>query len=588
MSSDHYIKRRFGIVEENSITDYNTVPQTENPNPFATSSQIDRLSHKPCFRNLYNMSFIIYYIHAFISIEFRQEITAAFIYFMFIETSCLAIMLFKISLNILMFRQKSISLWRFFEMIGILLAWILLLFELTGSFTDNDVIFKIISVLRFWPLITQIKFLKIRKRKKRFSVIPFKTNSERLIMILRNFKDFRWVKNDKDLIREIEWGIDCICSQTLYNIEVQTENKEQEEAIMWAMSERPRWNMSKLLQKNLISDPTDLNFSIPVEDCLKKVDKLSFNVFKLKNLTNNNELVVITSHLFYVYDLCSTEKLVKSKFNNFIKSVQGGYRAELPYHNSTHAADVVQAFNYYLIGCGVKELYNFSITEYTICILSGSIHDYQHPGRTNAFLVNSKHDLALLYNDMAVLENHHVASCFKLMQNSECNFLEDLSLEVSRKYRSLMIELVLATDFSRHFKDLAKFKLRFNKETGIENETHKSSMLKMLMHAADVSNSTRKWDIYYEWAQRVLNEFFSQGDEEKEKGLSISPLCDRHTVNFAKSQTGFIDMFIMPVFAFLAEINGNFFKSKRNVERNRSLLVSMKEKEPEEDKILTS
>jgi hypothetical protein len=47
-------------------------------------------------------------------------------------------------------------------------------------------------------------------------------------------------------------------------------------------------------------------------------------------------------------------------------------------------------------------------------LIAAIIHDVDHPGRTNAFLCNSRHELALLYNDTAVLENHHVAKTFKL------------------------------------------------------------------------------------------------------------------------------------------------------------------------------
>jgi hypothetical protein len=339
--------------------------------------------------------------------------------------------------------------------------------------------------------------------------------------------------------------------------------------------------------KELKPELTELELSEPVQQCLKKINKLSFDVFSLKTLTNNNDLVVLMTHLFHINDICRSEKLNRGKFNNFMKAVQSGYN-NLPYHNSTHAADVVQAFHYFLVSCEVKTLYDLTLSEYSICILSASIHDFQHPGRTNAFLVNTNHDLAILYNDSSVLENHHVAACFKLMQTADCGIFDDLPGDVVRKYRSSMIELVLATDFAKHFKELAKFKLRFNKENDNEGDKHKSSMLKMLMHAADVSNSTRKWDTYYEWAQRVLNEFFSQGDEEKSKGINISPLCDRTSVHFSKSQMGFIDMFIMPIFGFLSEINSNFFKCKRNVERNRAVLASLKDDDCDDEVKLTS
>ena len=59
-------------------------------------------------------------------------------------------------------------------------------------------------------------------------------------------------------------------------------------------------------------------------------------------------------------------------------------------------------------------------------------------------------------------------------------------------------------------------------------------MLKALVHAADVSNPTRPFDISKLWADAITKEFFLQGDREKEIGLEISYLCDRHTSNFAK------------------------------------------------------
>lgn len=46
-------------------------------------------------------------------------------------------------------------------------------------------------------------------------------------------------------------------------------------------------------------------------------------------------------------------------------------------------------------------------------LLAAIVHDFDHPGTTNAFHVGSGSDLALLYNDRAVLENHHVSQFFR-------------------------------------------------------------------------------------------------------------------------------------------------------------------------------
>lgn len=48
------------------------------------------------------------------------------------------------------------------------------------------------------------------------------------------------------------------------------------------------------------------------------------------------------------------------------------------------------------------------------------------------------------------------------------------------------------------------------------------------------------------WSERVLTEFWNQGDKERQLGLNISYLCDRYSVNLAKSQIGFLDFIILP------------------------------------------
>ncbi len=48
-------------------------------------------------------------------------------------------------------------------------------------------------------------------------------------------------------------------------------------------------------------------------------------------------------------------------------------------------------------------------------ILAAIIHDFDHPGLNNAFMINSRSDIAIRYNDVSVLENYHIASAYQIL-----------------------------------------------------------------------------------------------------------------------------------------------------------------------------
>merc|ERR1719329_59074 len=53
----------------------------------------------------------------------------------------------------------------------------------------------------------------------------------------------------------------------------------------------------------------------------------------------------------------------------------------------------------------------------------------------------------------------------------------------------------------------------------------------VLLHFADISNPAKTFPLCKEWALRVLEEFFAQGDLEKQNGLPLQPLNDRSKTN---------------------------------------------------------
>jgi hypothetical protein len=81
-----------------------------------------------------------------------------------------------------------------------------------------------------------------------------------------------------------------------------------------------------------------------------------------------------------------------------------------------------------------------------------------------------------------------------------------------------------------------------------------SQILVFLLHAADISNPTKPQKICVRWAHNALNEFFAQGEKEKELSLPVSPLCDKQTTKTADSQIGFLQFVVRPAYVLLGDI----------------------------------
>ena len=70
---------------------------------------------------------------------------------------------------------------------------------------------------------------------------------------------------------------------------------------------------------------------------------------------------------------------------------------------------------------------------------AAAMHDYDHPGRTNAFLVASEDRKAILYNDRSMLENHHAAESWRLLSSqSQNHFIENLDSAETKRFRSVL------------------------------------------------------------------------------------------------------------------------------------------------------
>ncbi|XP_060542074.1 dual specificity calcium/calmodulin-dependent 3',5'-cyclic nucleotide phosphodiesterase 1C isoform X5 [Pantherophis guttatus] len=298
------------------------------------------------------------------------------------------------------------------------------------------------------------------------------------------------------------------------------------------------------------SNMVGLSYPPAVIATLKNVDKWSFDVFALNDASGDHALKFIFYELLTRYDLISRFKIPISALVSFVEALEVGYsKYKNPYHNLMHAADVTQTVHYLLFKTGVAHW----LTELEIfaMIFAAAIHDYEHTGTTNNFHIQTQSDTAILYNDRSVLENHHLSAAFRLLQDDEeMNILSNLSKDDWREFRTLVIEMVLATDMSCHFQQIKAMKNALQQPEGIE----KPKALSLMLHTADISHPAKAWNLHHRWTMSLLEEFFRQGDKEAKLGLPFSPLCDRKSTMVPQSQIGFIDFIVEPTFTVLSDM----------------------------------
>ncbi|XP_069348825.1 high affinity cAMP-specific and IBMX-insensitive 3',5'-cyclic phosphodiesterase 8B isoform X18 [Eulemur rufifrons] len=321
--------------------------------------------------------------------------------------------------------------------------------------------------------------------------------------------------------------------------------------------------------KNVHQSHSHLAMPITINDVPPSVAQLldneeswDFNIFELEAVTHKRPLVYLGLKVFSRFGVCEFLNCSESTLRAWLQVIEANYHSSNAYHNSTHAADVLHATAFFLGKERVKG--SLDQLDEVAALIAATVHDVDHPGRTNSFLCNAGSELAVLYNDTAVLESHHTALAFQLtVKDTKCNIFKNIDRNHYRTLRQAIIDMVLATEMTKHFEHVNKFVNSINKPLAAEiegsdcecNPTGKNFpenqilIKRMMIKCADVANPCRPLDLCIEWAGRISEEYFAQTDEEKRQGLPVvMPVFDRNTCSIPKSQISFIDYFITDMF----------------------------------------
>ncbi|OWZ19270.1 3'5'-cyclic nucleotide phosphodiesterase [Phytophthora megakarya] len=264
-----------------------------------------------------------------------------------------------------------------------------------------------------------------------------------------------------------------------------------------------------------------------------------------------SELENYAFQLFEGLVLIGTFRINEISLRMFIGELAGKYR-DVPYHSFYHGFDVALA-SYTLMRSPevlsvIKELEALSL------LIAALGHDADHPGNDNQFEVDSNSALALCYNDISVLENHHAATTFAVLRMPGCDILRDLSANARVSARTNIVRCILGTDMKHHTKLLSELAVVGTVQEFETVPEGRQLMLNMIIHGADLGSVGRPLRVALKWVERVCTEFTQQAERSAELGINVPP----HLLNLqdeatrCRLQMNFIDYLVAPLWVTIS------------------------------------
>eukprot|EP00948_MAST-09A_sp_MAST-9A-sp1_P002685 g2685.t1 len=275
--------------------------------------------------------------------------------------------------------------------------------------------------------------------------------------------------------------------------------------------------------------------------------------FEVLDFTKD-ELEPIAIKLYESQGLCEKFEIDRTKLWYFVREVRREYLRNL-YHNFYHAVDVAHAIYRFMSMIDAQN--HISFVEMLALQTAALCHDMGHPGVNNNYLIASRNQLAMTYNDKSPLENMHCAALYAVLSDENANILIMLDDDEWKECRATIIKAVLSTDMVQHFKMVKTvdvFTVQYERELHensaalfMSSDEHRNLLIEILLHVADISNPLKQFDHCKKWSIRVMHEFFSQGDKEKAKNMPVGAINDRDTAVKPMVQVNFINFVVLPL-----------------------------------------
>ena len=247
-----------------------------------------------------------------------------------------------------------------------------------------------------------------------------------------------------------------------------------------------------------------------------KENKNNFNIFNFYRDYKEDSFNIISKVVYQNLELINLINI--DKFDNFLNTVKSNYLKSPTYHNEINGVDVsLSVFQYIHFSNGVFNKTNMDKISLLALITAALCHDIGHPGFNNNFHLNSLSEYEVNSNGKSPLEFHHAYLANKIVIESENNIFDSIQTnpdkEVYKKFRKMLIESILSTDMIFHFRINSNIRTRCTSleiingsninllipDKGDNAFEIKQEFMNYILHTADISHNSKKFEVSYEW-----------------------------------------------------------------------------------------
>ena len=329
----------------------------------------------------------------------------------------------------------------------------------------------------------------------------------------------------------------------------------------------------------------------PQEISMEGWDNWNFDAATL----NNPPLVHVAWTLCMHYKLVDSLEIDKSKFANFWCVMQSHY-SENPYHNVSRAIEVMISTHCIIsaLGLGQYEGKDDGVVllekeDIIAMIIGAGVIDLGHRGLDNLTMKESKQFISNFYNGHFIIEQHRLAVPFETLENQHCNFFEEVDQE--REVRETVLE-VLFMKANAEMLTIEEKMAAFSERLSMFDWTQKDNvriLLTMAMRCADLAAWTREQSIHTSRLEKLVEEFYCQGDFQIARGLIPAPFIEgspwtadrtKHRQDFPRGQVQFIETMVIPLFESMQALFPGFSPLVHMAEENKKYWHSQIESSP--------